>query len=359
MITPIQPNNLKILKTRFKVCKPCFSVVSHKFLTAESLINKGLRSKNEKLQKMYIGNMKKLELHNIRFIEALEQFKTRLKTQGASESQVYSKPNSVKEFLCYLERKGIASLLKISQKIVTEYFEYLKNRPLETKDGTMSPAYLLKHREAVLRFIEFVKGGKNEIGHGQSGIQIRIDNNEKQPKEILLEDEVQSLFNTCDNTMLGIRDKAILSLLYGCGLRRKELIQLEIHEIDLNKGRVHVDKSKTKHARNIPMSKAVQRNIEEYLFNVRNLMLDDNSELTSFLITERGTKMSNSNLGKVLEKLNQKASIGKTVTCHLLRHSIATHLHRNMIIEDVAKFLGHTNLDSTMIYTHLKTEYYG
>ncbi len=147
--------------------------------------------------------------------------------------------------------------------------------------------------------------------------------------------------------------------MYGCGLRRKEVLQLEISEIDLNKGRIHIEKSKTKHARDVPMSKAVQRNIEEYLFNVRNVMLDVNSELTSFLITERGTKMSNSTLAKVMEKLSQKINIGKTITCHLLRHSIATHLHRYMTIEDVAKFLGHKTLDSTMIYTHLKTEYYG
>jgi len=69
--------------------------------------------------------------------------------------------------------------------------------------------------------------------------------------------------------------------------------------------------------------------------------------------------MSNSNLAKIMEKLSQKTNLGKPITCHLLRHSIGTHLHRNMTIEDVAKFLGHRSLDSTMIYTHLKNEYYG
>lgn len=303
--------------------------------------------------------MRKLELHTITFIEALERFTIRLQTQGASQSQVYNKSNSVKEFLHYLEQNSIAKLSQINQKMVNAYFEYLRNRPLETKDGTMSSAYLLKHREAVLRFIEFVMSQHNEIGHGQSGIQIRIENSEKPPKEILLENEVEVLFNTCDNSLLGIRDKAVLSLLYGCGLRRKEAIQLEISEIDLNKGRIHIDKSKTKHARDVPMSARVQQNIEEYLFNVRNLMLDTTSELTNFLITERGTQMSDSAIGKVMERLSEKANIGKVITCHLLRHSIATHLHRNMIIEDVAKFLGHQSLDSTMIYTHLKNEYYG
>ena len=134
---------------------------------------------------------------------------------------------------------------------------------------------------------------------------------------------------------------------------------MEVSEIDLNKGRIHLDKSKTKHARDVPMSSKVQQNIEEYLFNVRNLMLDTTSNLTKVLITERGTPMGNGAIGKVMERLSERINIGKTVTCHLLRHSIATHLHRNMTIEDVAKFLGHTSLDSTMIYTHLKNEYYG
>ncbi|PKB18349.1 site-specific integrase [Flavobacterium sp. 5] len=303
--------------------------------------------------------MKKLEIHILPFIEALERFAIRLETQGASQSQVYIKANSVKEFLHYLEQKGITKLSQINQKRVDEYFEYLKNRPLETKNGTMSPAYLLKHRECVLRFIEFVLSQQQEIGHGQSGIQIRIDKSETAPKEILLENEVELLFDACGDNLLGIRDKAILSLLYGCGLRRKEALQLDISEIDLNKGRVHIDKSKTKHARDVPMSTKVQQNIEEYLFNVRNLMLDSNSDLTSFLITERGTQMNDGTLGKVIERLSKKINIGKVVTCHLLRHSIATHLHRYMIIEDVAKFLGHQSLDSTMIYTHLKNEYYG
>jgi integrase/recombinase XerD len=303
--------------------------------------------------------MKKLELHNVQFIHTLEHFATRLQTQGASESQVYNKPNSVKEFLHYLEQKELTSLDAINQKLVNQYFEYLSNRPLQTKEGTMSSAYLLKHREAVLRFIEFVMSQENAIGHGQSGIQIRIDNTETNPITILLEEEIEQVFNACDTSLLGIRDKAVLSLLYGCGLRRKELLQLEVHEIDLNKGRVHIDKSKTKYARDVPMTKAVQQNIEEYLFNVRNNMLDSYSEQTSFLITQRGTEMSNSNLAKIMEKLSQKTNLGKPITCHLLRHSIGTHLHRNMTIEDVAKFLGHRSLDSTMIYTHLKNEYYG
>ena len=304
--------------------------------------------------------MKKLDLENTVFINALEQFKIRLQTQGASIDQQYIKPNIVKEFLYYMQQHGKTKLSEINQKLVSNYFEYLKNRPLETKSGGMSDGYLMKHREAVLRFIEFVLGLTGvAVGKGQSGIRIKLNRSRKLPKTILLEDEVKDVFNVCDNTMLGIRDKAIISLLYGCGLRRKELITLNIQDIDLNKGRIHIDKSKTKYARDIPMTKSVQQHIEDYLFNVRNRMLDVNSTLTDVLITDRGTAMSNSALAKVIEKLNDRLSIGKKVTCHLFRHSIGTHLHRHLSLQDVAQFLGHRNLDSTMIYTHLKHEYYG
>ena len=118
--------------------------------------------------KRKIKNMKKLELHNIQFMEVLEQFKIRLQTQGTSEGQVYNKPNSVKEFLYYLEQNEILNLDRINQKLINQYFEYLKNRPLQTKDGTMSTGYLLKHREAVLRFIEFIKSQHHDT-HDQEG----------------------------------------------------------------------------------------------------------------------------------------------------------------------------------------------
>ena len=299
--------------------------------------------------------MKKLTLHNETFKQALEQFRIRLQTQGASTDQQYIKPNMVKEFLYYMEQNGKTKLDQINQRLVNSYFEHLKDRPLETKDGGMSNGYLMKHRESVLRFIEFVKN----VGKQQSGIRIRLAKARKLPKTILLEEEVKEVFNSCDDTMLGIRDKAIVSLLYGCGLRRKELIALEINDIDLNKGRIHIDTSKTKYARDIPMTKNVQQNIEDYLFNVRNRMLDANSTLTGFLITERGTTMNNNTLAKVMDKLSNKVTIGKKLTCHLFRHSIGTHIHRFLPLQDVAQFLGHRNLDSTMIYTHLKHEYYG
>jgi len=299
--------------------------------------------------------MKTLEIHTIAFINALQKFKERLQIQGASKAQQYIKTNNVKEFLHYLEQQGKTKLNQITQRVVTQYFEYLKTRPLHTQKGTLSVGSQLKHREAMLRFIEFIQ----EVGKGKSSIKIKSLKTVTKPKQILLENEVQELFNVCDYTLLGIRDKAILSLLYGCGLRRKEVLSLTMDAIDLNKNRIHIKTSKTGYGRDVVMSKTVRKHIEDYIFNVRNLMLDMQTDLQELLITERGTPMSNSALAKMMGRLNSKLNIGKKVTCHLLRHTIGTHLHRYLSLQDVAKFLGHRNLDSTMIYTHLKAEYYG
>jgi len=299
--------------------------------------------------------MKKLALNNQEFQIQLKQFQERLRIQGVSESQVYSKPNLAREFLHFMEQQQKNKPSQISQKIVDQYFTYLKTRPSERMTGGLSVSYLLKHREAVLRFTEFVF----KVKKGQSGIRIKLQKAEPKQIEILTEQEVKQMYDTTDFTMLGVRNRAILSLLYGCGLRRKELQTLEVQDIDLSKGIVHLEKTKTKYSRDVPMSEKVQEHIEDYLFNVRAIMLDPRSDLTSFLITERGTAMSNEAIGKMMEKTNKSANVNKNITCHMLRHSIATHLHKNLPLEDVALFLGHKNLDSTMIYTHLKTECYG
>lgn len=304
--------------------------------------------------------MKNLEIKNYEFEQSVEKFRERLRVQGASVGQVYTKPNMIREFLHFIEQNKLTKLTQINQKIVNQYFDYLNNRSAQTKDGGLSGNYINKHREVVLRFIEFTLGLSGmSIGIGQSNIKIKFIKTDSIPKEILTEAEVKLMFDTLDNTQLGIRDRAILSLLYGCGIRRKELRTLEVHEIDLAKGLVHLDKTKTKYSRDVPMNSKVQANIEEYLFSVRNLMLDEYNTESRFLISERGTALSDTALGKLMERISEKTAIGKNIGCHILRHSIATHmLHAGFSLEKVALFLGHRNLDSTQIYTHLKYRYY-
>jgi len=135
--------------------------------------------------------MKNLEITNTTFITALTKFKARLHTQGASEDQQYIKTNMAKEFVHYMEQNGKTKLDQINQKLVNNYFDYLMTRPLQTKEGYMSEGYLNKHREIVLRFIEFVQEKKK----GQSGIRIKHYKNTNIPKAILLEDEVKSMFD--------------------------------------------------------------------------------------------------------------------------------------------------------------------
>ena len=203
--------------------------------------------------------MKSLEITNPEFNTALAEFPIRLRNQGVAESQEYSKPALAREFLHYMEQEGKTKLSQIEQKLVDDYFEYLKQRPSTTNAGGLSNGYLLKHREGVLRFIEFVFNVKK----GQSGIQIKLKKRTKAPIQILTEQEVKQMYDVTDYTLMGIRDRAVLSLLYGCRLRRKELQTLEVQDIDLSKGIVHLEKTKTKYSRDVPMSAKVQEHLED------------------------------------------------------------------------------------------------
>lgn len=298
--------------------------------------------------------MKQLILTNETFKQKLQGFKERLMVQGASNTQVYVKPNTVKEFLHHLERQEIEDLKDVTQTTIDGYFDYLKKRPSKNGGG-LSAASINKHAECVLRFMEYL----NDATIGQSGFKVKYLRSKPKPKDILLEEEIENLFDAAGYTPKGITDKAILSLLYGCGLRRKELLDLEVQDIDLNKGLIHLDQTKTKYDRDVPMSPNVQQHLEDYLFNVRQLLLDDTSQETSVILSQTGRKMSDVNLPKRMKSLAEKTNIQKNVTIHGFRHAIATHLHRHLDIEEVALFLGHKNLDSTMIYTHLKNEIYG
>jgi integrase/recombinase XerD len=202
---------------------------------------------------------------------------------------------------------------------------------------------------AILRYIECKQG----VDIGESGISILSLKAESEVKMVLTEDEIHQLFSATDRSILGLADCAILSMLYGCGLRRNELHTLDVNDIDLHRGEVRLLRTKTRHARVVPMTESTQKNIEDYLFSARSFRVPEHKLVSAFLVSSRGQRMSYANIQKRLEHLEAKANLPIKLSAHLLRHSIATHLNAHLSIEQVAEFLGHRDIDSTQIYTHI------
>ena len=294
--------------------------------------------------------MKDIQLHNIEFIKEHEGFVKRIKDQGRSINGQASLERHSKEFLHYLEENQVESIQKVNQKTLDKYCEYLLQRPNKKKAGGIKGTYFNKHREGVLRFLEYYHGHLI----GQSPFVIPTMETEPIQKDILTEEEVIQIYNSCDNTLKGITDRAMVALFYGAGLRRHELFTLELSDLDLKDGFINLDKTKTNFERSVPMFPLVQQAIEEYLYNARELMLPTNSNETHVMVTEVGDKMGYSSYAWRVNKMTVDAGVTKKVSPHLFRHSIATHLLDHMTLEEIGEFLGHRCLDSTQIYTRIK-----
>lgn len=290
--------------------------------------------------------MKKLDLNHIKNKESLQAFKRHLQHVNYSQTTIYNAENYVKEYLVYVQEKDLD--LKMI-KDLKGYFDYLSKRVNHKFEGALSMASLHKHRAMLKLFYDFLERVK-EI---PSPVFPTLPKPKSRP-QILTIQEVKQLFDSCDNTLLGKRNKTVLVLYYGLGLRRKEGVDLKLTDVDFSKEEILVANSKTAKQRIVPMSEHVKEILEDYVFNVREKLVPSGMNSGSVLVTEKGRPMSVNTVAYILSKQLKQTKIKKKVSLHTLRHSIATHfLNSGMSLENIALFLGHKSLDSTQIYTHL------
>lgn len=174
------------------------------------------------------------------------------------------------------------------------------------------------------------------------------------PKHVLTEDETEVILSLPDiQTELGIRDRAMLEVLYSTGIRRMELVNLSLYDIDKTAGTVLVRLGKGQKDRMVPIGERALAWIEKYIEEVRPLYLRDLNEKTLFLgIT--GEAISGSRLTQLIRRYVRKADLGKEGSCHLFRHTMATLMLENGAdIRYIQEMLGHACLDTTQIYTRV------
>ena len=302
--------------------------------------------------------MKKLKLHNESFKLLVANYKEWLDILGYAESTVYYLPNHLQEFFYYLEQNHIRNINQITTKIVKEYYQELQQRANERQSGALSKSYLNKHQQALKKFKEYLQN------HNHKGINIHLKS-EKQPTEeklnILTQSEIKQLFRATEyshtESRFKLRDKAILTILYSCGLRRTEAVSLDISDIFFDKERVFVRKGKNYRERFVPINRRNAEILEDYIYEARPEFYQA-KESEALFINHHGTRMQGmsfaNRLKDIVETTENKNIIDKKITLHILRHSIATHLlQKEVPLESIKNFLGHSSLESTQIYTHL------
>ena len=302
--------------------------------------------------------MKKLKLYNESFKLLVTNYKEWLDILGYAESTVYSLPIHLQEFFYYVEQQHIKHLTNITTQTIKNYYQELQQRANERTSGSLSKSYLNKHQQALKKFKEYLQN------HNYNNFNIHLKT-EKQPTEeklnILTQSEVKQLFKATEyshsESRFRLRDKAILTILYSCGLRRNEAVHLDLSDIFFDKERVFVRKGKNYKERFVPINRKNAEILEDYIYEARPEFYNA-KDCEALFISQQGKRLNGMSFANrlrfIVKATNNKNIEEKHITLHILRHSIATHLlQKEVPLESIKTFLGHSSLESTQIYTHL------
>lgn len=299
--------------------------------------------------------MRKLQLQTPHFIDYLKHFSRWLRIIGMNHISVYSFPAHIRELLHFCENIGIYDIELLTPTILRQYFHYLSTRSHQFSGGSLSKASLNKHLQAIKKFSSFL--WKTQRLRLTVTIKPQVITDAK--KTIILSpNEIACLYDACEHdSLLEFRDKIMLDLYYGCGLRRSEGIKVLITDVDLTNRSIYVRHGKNYTQRYIPLTQSICARLSHYIFKIRPQLLKSDS-IPHLLITKFGFPLGPHAAYDRLKTLQFKSDCEsikiKEFGLHTLRHSIATHLlHKGLPLKQIAQFLGHKSLESTQIYTKL------
>ena len=295
--------------------------------------------------------MEQVRVQTPQYKELETRFKDWLRLLNFEPSTVKYGPKKAREFLSWLEKHQIKEIESVTKPVIADYFDYLKTRQNKTKGGRLSKNYLRTHVTALRKLARYLR----ETGQSSFEVDVKLPGTAHGNITIFTRKEIQSLYNACDSDTLGMRDRAMLAVYYGCGLRRNEGVKLDTDDVLFDKNFVYVRKGKNYRERYVPMSAGVKEDLQNYIDFVRPVLVKTNAK--ALFLNRYGRRLGNNSMADRLQNLKEKAEIGKEAGLHALRHSIATHLLQSgMELQQIKRFLGHSSLESTQIYTHIAYE---
>lgn len=296
----------------------------------------------------YIENLREINKKNQRL---LTEYKNYLNLEkGLSTNTLESYLSDVRAFLHYIEGLEILNIEDITTLNVEGFLNELTKMELSvnTKARYLSS---IKSFYKFAIFYEYTKVDVCEI--------IELPSIKRKLPETLTYLEIEELFSLINtDKKSGIRDRAMLETLYACGLRVSELINLKQHDIikELEVVRVMGKGSKE---RFVPIGKSALKWIEEYQLNARGhfIKMFDNTTDDTLFVNQKGQKLTRMGLWKIIKGYSTKLKTSVDIHPHLFRHSFATHLlEGGADIRAVQEMLGHSDISTTQIYTHLDRE---
>ena len=264
--------------------------------------------------------------------------------RGLAKNTLSSYARDLNKFSDYLKKRHISSFSAVKKSDITNFMLFQKDRGLAANSIGRGLA-------ALKSFFKFLT--REGILKGDIASVIETPKPYKLLPETISSDEIDRLLNKPNlRDWIGIRDKACLELMYATGMRVSEIINLNVQDINLDLGIARCVGKGSKE-RIVPVGKAAKTAIKKYLDRIRPRLTKSGSANSLFL-TRLGRKMSRQMFWKIVKGYTKKARIDKHITPHTLRHSFATHLlERGADLRVVQEMLGHSNISTTQIYTHI------
>ena len=274
----------------------------------------------------------------------LELFLIYLKeVKGSSGNTIQSYERDLKYFFNYLMKQGMEDIHNLTSREIALYLE-------EMRAADKSVSTISRTLASIRAFCVYLMR-MDEIRENPA-VFIALPKVERKVPKVLSEKEIDLLLQQPTGTDLkGIRDKAMLELLYATGIRVSELITLKVVDINLNQGYI-ICRDQVKE-RSIPIGKPAILALKKYLTQARHVMIREETQERLF-VNCSGMPLTRQGFWKILKTYAKRAEISVAITPHMLRHSFAAHLiQHGANLKSVQQMLGHSDIATTQVYTHL------
>lgn len=275
------------------------------------------------------------------YVKEYTSFMTDIRHKSLNTVESYKR--DVTQYISYLDGTGVTDISSTTKTTVLSYLLYLQKEGRASSTVSRTLASLRSYYLFMMQ---------NGVVKSNPTSNLEAPHVEKKIPKILSGEEVELLLEQpkdCDNK--GIRDKAMLELLYATGIRVSELINLDVSDVNVPMSFVRCKGGKKE--RIIPMGHQAKDALENYINNVRKYMVKDENE-TALFVNCSGARLSRQGFWKLIKYYQHIAGIETDITPHTLRHSFAAHLLENGAdLHSIQEMMGHADISSTQIYSRM------
>ena len=275
------------------------------------------------------------------YVKEYTSFMTDIRHKSLNTVESYKR--DVTQYISYLDGTGVTDISSTTKATVLSYLLYLQKEGRASSTVSRTLASLRSYYLFMMQ---------NGVVKSNPTSNLEAPHVEKKIPKILSGEEVELLLEqpkNCDNK--GIRDKAMLELLYATGIRVSELINLDVSDVNVPMSFVRCKGGKKE--RIIPMGHQAKDALENYINNVRKYMVKDENE-TALFVNCSGARLSRQGFWKLIKYYQHIAGIETDITPHTLRHSFAAHLLENGAdLHSIQEMMGHADISSTQVYSRM------